>query len=60
MLGIIIDVIPLQPLKAFSPIDLTPLGICEVLHPTINSPVLVFIIALQLSGNADYGIIDMI
>ena len=43
------EVKPLQPEKAYSPIEVTELGMIVLLHPAISVFVEVSIIALQLS-----------
>ena len=47
-LGMVMEVRPLQPLKASLPMLVTELGMVVFLHPAINSLVEVSIMALQL------------
>ena len=55
LLGIVIDDVKKRWEKAASPIEVTVLGIIVLIPPAINSFVLVFMMALQLSRESYSG-----
>ena len=57
-LGIVTEVKPVQPEKAYSPMDTTVLGMTVVLQPVINVLSAVRIMALQLSRLSYTGLPD--
>ena len=56
LLGIVADVSPLQPPKAFSPMHVTSLGMTVLLHPLINLFFADSIMALQLLRESYLGL----